>query len=277
MTVVLGLLAALSVGTSDFLGGKASRSSDPTIVTAVSSLAGFWLIAGVALVVGGDPTTSDIAWGGLAGLVLSAGLVTLYSGYARARVSIAAPVAGVGAAALPVLVEVLSGNEDLGGRTAAGVVLGLVAIGLVSISRSDGEGTVGASLAFGVGGALGIGAFFVCLARTSDDSELWPIVTARASGALVLAIGLAVAGKAVRIERALLPTVVGIAALVTAGNTAFLLATRVGSTSVAAVVTSLFPAVTVFWAWVVFRERLTRLQIAGLGVALVAIGLIAAA
>ena len=42
-------------------------------------------------------------------------------------------------------------------------------------------------------------------------------------------------------------------------------------------VTSLFPAVTVFWAWVVFRERLRPIQMGGLALALVAVSLIASA
>ena len=59
----------------------------------------------------------------------------------------------------------------------------------------------------------------------------------------------------------MVPHIFGIAVLITAGNTLFLAATRVGSTSVAAVLTSLFPAVTVFWAWMVFREPLRAIQV----------------
>ena len=70
--------------------------------------------------------------------------------------------------------------------------------------------------------------------------------------------------------------IIAIAVLITAGNTLFLAATRVGSTSVAAVLTSLFPAVTVFWAWMVFREPLRAIQLVGLAVAVVAVSLIAA-
>jgi drug/metabolite transporter (DMT)-like permease len=276
MTVLLSLLAAVSVGTSDFLGGLASRRADSTVVTAVSNLVGFVLAGAVALMVGGTVTLVDVAWGVIGGAAVSFGLVALYTGYARARVSIAAPVAGVGAAALPVIVETATGNQELSGLTTVGIVLGLVAIGLVSVSDSDDQGSVRTSLFYGLGGALGIGSFFLCLAQTSDESELWPIVTARASGFVVLIVVVAATGMRLRLERAAMPTVVGIAVLVTAGNTAFLAATRVGSTSVAAVVTSLFPAVTVFWAWLVFRERLRAVQLVGLAVALVAVAFIAA-
>ena len=321
MTVLLGLLAALSVGTSDFLGGLASRRVDPVVVTAVSSLAGFPMAFVAALVVVGEVRMADLTWGAVGGVTLAAGLVALYAGYARTRVGIAAPVAGVGGAALPVTVVSLLGDDVLSPTAIAGVLLGLAAIGLVSIGRSEQRGTVRSSVLYGLGGAGGIGAFFLCLAYSGEDSGLWPIVAARVSGFAVLAVIIAArrgapstspggrasrrresthTGEAVaraareRSEqeretlrgnatvshlpahvRGVWPHVIGIAALITVGNALFLTATRVGSTSVAAVLTALFPAVTVFWAWLVFRERLRKVQMLGLGIALVAVALIA--
>ena len=275
MTVLLGLLAALSVGTSDFLGGLGSRRAEPVVVTASSNLVGFAMAFVVALVVAGEVTAADLAWGALGGVGVAAGLVALYAGYARARVSVAAPVAGVGAAALPVIVEALLGDDELSARATAGILLGLVAIGLVSIARSDQRGGIGSSLLYGLGGAVGIGLLLLCLSRASENSGLWPIVAARGSGFVVLAVVIAAKGIGRSGSREVWPHVVAIAALITAGNALFLTATRVGSTSVAAVLTSLFTAVTVFWAWLVFRERLRRIQVLGLGVALVAVTLIA--
>ncbi len=276
MTVVFGLLAALSVGTSDFLGGLSSRRADPVAVTASSNLVGFGLAFVAALVAAGEANAADIAWGVLGGAGLVGGLVALYAGYARTRVGVAAPVAGVGAAALPVIVTSLLGEESLSAKAIAGILLGLVAIGLVSIARSDQRGGIGSSLLYGLGGAVGIGLLLLCLSRASEDGGLWPIVAARGSGSVVLVVFIAATRAQRPLPRSVWPHVVGIAALVTAGNALFLAATRLGSTSVAAVLTSLFTAVTVFWAWLVFRERLRRVQTAGLGLALVAVALIAA-
>ncbi len=275
MTVLLGLLAALSVGTSDFLGGLASRRADPVVVTAASSLVGFVLAFVASLVVAGEAGMADLAWGALGGVVLAGGLVALYAGYARARVSIAAPVAGVGAAALPVIVASVFGDDALSSTATAGVLLGLLAIGLVSMARSEQRGSVGSSVLFGLGGAVGVGMLLVCLANTSEDSGLWPIVAARASGFVVLSVVMAARRFALSTSRRVWLHVIGIAALVTAGNALFLTAARLGSTSVAAVLASLFPAATVFWAWLVFRERLRGVQMLGLGIALVAVALIA--
>ena len=276
MTVLLGLLAALSVGTSDFLGGLSSRRAEPVVVTASSTLVGFGMAFVMALVVVGEVTAVDLAWGALGGVGVAAGLVALYAGYARARVSVAAPVAGVGSAALPVIVEWLFGDDDLSARAIAGILLGLVAIGLVSIARSDQRGGIRSSVLYGLGGAVGIGLLLLCLSRTSENSGMWPIVAARGSGFVVLALVIGAKGISRSVSRDVWPHVIAIAALITAGNALFLTATRVGSTSVAAVLASLFTAVTVFWAWLVFRERLRRVQLLGLGVALVAVTLIAA-
>lgn len=276
MTVLLGLLAALSVGTSDFLGGLASRRADPVVVTAASSLVGLLLAFVASLVVVGGASMADVAWGALGGVVLAGGLVALYAGYARARVSIAAPVAGVGAAALPVIVASLFGDDALSPTATTGVLLGLLAIGLVSMARSEQRGSVGSSVLYGLGGAVGVGMLLVCLANTAEDSGLWPIVAARGSGFVVLAVIIAAKRFPLSACRGVWPPVIGIAALVTAGNALFLTAARLGSTSVAAVLASLFPAATVFWAWLVFRERLRGVQMLGLGIALAAVALIVA-
>ena len=188
MTVLLGLLAALSVGTSDFLGGLGSRRAEPVVVTASSTLVGFGMAFVMALVVVGEVTAADLAWGALGGVGVAAGLVALYAGYARARVSVAAPVAGVGSAALPVIVEWLFGDDDLSARAIAGILLGLVAIGLVSIARSDQRGGIRSSVLYGLGGAVGIGLLLLCLSRTSENSGMWAIVAARGSGFVVLAL-----------------------------------------------------------------------------------------
>ena len=64
-------------------------------------------------------------------------------------------------------------------------------------------------------------------------------------------------------------------ALDSLANFAFLLAVREGALAVVAVITALYPAGTVLLARVVLGERIGRTQLAGLGLAMVAVSLLA--
>lgn len=244
-------------------------------VTTMSHLAGSAVAVIIALTIAADPTAGDFAWGALGGIAGAGGLMSIYAGYARARVSIAAPLAGVGAASLPVIVDAATTDESLSTLTIVGVLLGLLAIGLTSMGKSEGTGTIQASVAYGVGGALGLGLMLLVFSKAGDDAGMWPLVSARSSGFVALLAVVLVTGQKLTVARSEWWLIVGIACLGTGANAFFIAATRVGSTAVAAVVTSMFPAVTVLWAWRVFGERLRRVQLIGLGIALVAVALIA--
>lgn len=274
MAAFLALLAAVAAGTSDFLGGLGSRRAPAVVITAASQLAGFGFAIVLALVVVGDPTSSDLGWGALAGVGMAAGLLSIYAGYAAASVTIVAPVAGVGTAAVPVVYDVLSGDR-LSGRTAVGISLGFVAIALVSVQRSGTDTAPGRSVLYGLGGATGLGFLLICLGQTSDDGGVWPVVPARFVAFVVLAVVVLATRTPRRVPPDARMFVVGIGVLGTAANAFFVGATQLGSISSAAVLNSMFPAVTVLWARVVLKEHLRVVQVVGLGLALVAIGLIA--
>jgi uncharacterized membrane protein len=278
VAVFLGLLVALSYGAGDFLGGLSARQIAPLVVVQRSQLVGLGLLVVlVAVVPEQDPIAADLARGAAAGAIGAVGVGLLYRGLAVGAMAIVAPITAVGAAVLPVAWGLGSGERP-GGLALTGVGLALVAVALISSAVDPGVAG-GSSRAREVGLALVAGAafggVFVCLGNTSADSGMWPVFAAR-----VASVGLASLVLLARRERAVVPpgsrlVVAATGALDVTANAMFLLAARSGLLSLAAVVSSLYPAGTVVLARVVLHERITTRQQAGLALALTGVVLIA--
>ena len=276
MAVVLALASAVVYGAADFLGGLSSRRASVFGVVAVSQLVGLLALLVLLPWLGGPVGPSDLAWGAAAGVAGATGLVLFFRTLARGVMSVIAPVTAVTAAAVPVLVGLL-GGDTIGPWAAAGIGLALAAVVLVSAEGglSALRAARPASLAPALAAGTAFGFFFVLLDRTSQDSGLTPLVTARlASVALVVVIALA--GKqSLKVGRVALPLVAlsGIGDMT--ANALFLLATQQdGQLAITGVLASLYPVSTVILAQVLLRERLAGAQVAGLGTAVAAVVLI---
>jgi drug/metabolite transporter (DMT)-like permease len=121
---------------------------------------------------------------------------------------------------------------------------------------------------------VGFGAYFICLARTDEDSGMWPVVLSRMMAMLlVVPLAAALAGF-VRIPRPVLALAAVAGTLDAAANLAFLLASRNGLLSLSSVITALYPAGTVLLAVLILKERTGAVQRVGLGVAAAAVVLL---
>jgi drug/metabolite transporter (DMT)-like permease len=266
VTVVLSLLAAASYGLGDFSGGIFSKRGGPWAVSLLAQLGGTLLVLLVALVDGRTPGGVDLAWALAAGLGNGFGTAFLYRGLAAGRMGVVAPVSGVGAVAVPVLVSLLTGERP-GAPVWLGLLLALPAIWLVSRSPQDAVVAAGPSgVLDGVLAGLGFGALFASLAQVPEAAGFLPLALNQLVAAFAI-ISVAVALRQDWVPRstwALGGVISGALGALATGL--FQVATHHGYLSVAAVITSLYPAVTVLLAAVVLRERVHRTQ--GLGLAL---------
>ena len=266
MTPLLALASSVLFGLGDFGGGLATRRFAPLRVVAWSQLLGAPVLA-VGLLVVPAPTAGwvDLAWGAGGGLAGLAGLVLLYGALAGGTMSLVAPITGAVAAAVPVAVDILGGTR-LSGLQVGGVVIALAAIVLLS---GSGRGSLSPALAGrAVAAGLGFATVLVALAQTDVGSGAWPLVGARAvSIPLAFLLASRVAGSGIRGGLGLL-AVVG--ALDQAANVALALAIQRGPLAVAAVLSSLYPAVTAVAAIVALSERPHRPEVLGIGLAVVA-------
>jgi drug/metabolite transporter (DMT)-like permease len=157
-----------------------------------------------------------------------------------------------------------------------GIALGVAAVLLVSRTSEDHpHGRIGPRILALAGLAgLGFGLYFIFLARAGDHSGLWPLVISRIASA-VLIVPLAVQRRAVTAIRGrFLAFTVLVGACDALANMFFLLASRHGLLSLASVLTSLYPAVTVILAVGLLHEHTSKVQRAGLALAGAAIVLI---
>ena len=274
MVVLLSLVAALAYGLSDFIGGLAARRTTAwpvAFVGTASALAGALVLA---LVTDGSPTGRDLWWGALAGIGTGAGGAFLYRGLAAGRMGVVAPISAVGAALVPVSVGVLTGE-----RPDLLVWLGIAAAvpGIWFVSREPGEsGDLAAGIVDGVLAGLGFGLLFAAMGQVPESAGFWPLAVAQAVGTVSVALmATALGGRWIPHHRS---QAWGVAAglLATAAVVSFLLATQTGLLTVASVVTSLYPAITIVLAAALLREHIHRAQGVGLTLCAVAVALVAA-
>ena len=275
MTVLLALAGAVFYGLSDFVGGIASRRTSAWSVAMVAALAGavFVLLGGLA--VDADPNRADLAWGVLAGVGNGFGTAFLYRGLAGGRMGVVAPISAVGSALVPVVVGLVGGE-----RPAGLVWLGIAAAfpGIWCVSQdpaADAPGARGGVLD-GVLAGLGFGVLFAALGQVREEAGLLPLALNQIVGAVVI-VALAVALRAAWVPRER-PAAYGVVcgALGASATVAFLLAAQAGALTVAAVLASLYPAVTILLAAVVLKEHVHRVQGVGLALCGVAVALVAA-
>ncbi|GAB3264885.1 EamA family transporter [Nocardioides dilutus] len=277
MTVLLSLLAAAAYGLGDFNGGIFSKRAGPWAVSLVAQLGGTLLVLVVALVHGGDPTTGDLAWGLAAGLGNGFGTAFLYRGLASGRMGVVAPVSGVGAVLVPVVVAVATGERP-GSGVWLGVLLAVPAIWLVS--REPTRPPVaslgpGSGLLDGILAGLGFGTLFAALGQIPESAGFLPLALNQlVAGVVVVLVAVALRQDWVPRNRFALGGLLS-GALGTLATGLFQVATQQGHLSVAAVITSLYPAFTVLLAALVLREHVHRAQAAGLALCAAAVTLVA--
>ncbi|MFC7497440.1 MULTISPECIES: EamA family transporter [unclassified Nocardioides] len=277
MSVLLSLLAAASYGLGDFNGGIFSKRGGAWAVSLMAQLAGTLLVLTVALVDGGSPTAGDLGWALVAGVSNGFGTAFLYRGLSSGRMGVVAPVSGVGAVLVPVVVGVAAGERP-GALVWLGILAALPAIWLVSREPADEGPPVGpgSGLLDGVLAGLGFGSLFAALAQISEEAGWLPLALNQlVAGVAIIAIATTLRQDWVPRNRYALGGIIS-GALGSLATGLFQVATQRGFLTVAAVITSLYPAFTVLLAATVLRERVHRTQALGLALCAGAVVLVAA-
>ena len=282
MVILISLFTAVVFGSGDFCGGLAAKRATVIQVVAGSHAFGLVGVFAVSLAVGSPVNRGDLGLGALAGLFGGIGVGLLYRRLSVGPMHVVAPLTAITAAVVPSAWGVVIG-ERLAMQAWVGVVVALVAIGLVSSSSAKDHAPITVQVvAESLLAGCGFGLMFIVLDATDPASAPWPIVGARLFTTIGL-LSLLLATRLIRRSGAVMPSDPGTWRLIaitglldTMANVGFLYATARGALATVAVLTSLYPIATVVLARWLLEERMTVNQRWGFVGALAATGLIAA-
>lgn len=276
MAALLALGGALCWGVGDFLGGLAARRAAVLTVLAVSQAIGLaGLLLWVLLTRDPFPGLPELLPAALAGVAGAIGLGALYRGLAVGAMGIVAPIS----AASPVVPLAVDASRGIvpGALQWLGVALVLAGIAVVSREPAGRQRRLAHGVGLALVAALGFGLFVVGLDAGADESAPWAVAAARTAGlALAVSAAALVTRQSVRPPRALLPALAAVGLFDTSANVLVALATTRGDAGIVAVLSAVYPVVTVVLARVVLREQLSPGRRAGGVVALAGAGLVAA-
>jgi drug/metabolite transporter (DMT)-like permease len=310
LTVVVGLVAALTYGSADFLGGIASKRMSPIRVTAIGAASGLVVLFAATPFIGGRWSWDALLYGGISGITGAVAITLLYACLAIGPMSILSPLTALVSAFVPLMAGVIRGERlPVLGYVAIGIAL--VAVVLVGFVKE--EGAVRPSpraLLMAIGSGAMIGAFLILIDLTPDDAGLVPLIANRAvNGVIMFAVvgalllfssrrprgadardgrrrwhGFACgedqkwsSPKAPARWRTGFWVAVACGMIDASANALLLLGLRLGELSVISVLTALYPAGTIILAAIVLRERIAPVQVIGLVLALVAAAMLALA
>jgi uncharacterized membrane protein len=278
VAIALGLAASLSWGVADFIGGIQSRRMPVVAVVLGSQLAGLVLVAVIVAARGKSPPGGDfVLYAALSSVGGIIGLTSFYKALSIGAMGVVAPLSST-AAVIPVAVGIATGDRP---STLQGIGVAIAIGGVILASReATDEAQTSPAISKGAGFALisavGFGCFFLAIDRASDSDVLWAVTVNRITSVLLLTAALLIIRPKLGLKLTDMRTLAIVGVLDIAANGFFALAATKGLVSVVAVLSSLYPVMTVILARVVLKERLAAIQRAGALAALAGVALISA-
>jgi drug/metabolite transporter (DMT)-like permease len=259
--IPLALGSSLVYGVSDFLGGLKSRSLPLLSVLLVSQGSALLLLAAFVIARGEGPPSADfLLYGALAGLSEAVGVAAFYRGLAVGVMSVVSPIAAT-APVVPVVAAIVLGELPSAVQGAA-IVLALAGIAMISFDPSARRAApnLAPSILYGALTALGFGTFLVAMDAASEGSVPWALLMARATAVAAFTAAFLGRRSPLAVPRAQIPVLILIGVLIIAADSMYAVASTEGLLSLVAVLSSLYPVVTIALARFYLHERLRRHQ-----------------
>ncbi|NOX32581.1 MAG: DMT family transporter [Deltaproteobacteria bacterium] len=277
LPITLSIFACFGWGIADFIGGLKSRSLPTLGILMISALAGTFLL-GIILLLMHSPLPYDpgLFWAVPAGPIGIVAMFLLYRGLAVGTMSILAPISATGVI-LPVLWGIFTGDM-LTGFSMLGIgiaILGsILAVMEKDPKKNKGKLTKGIGLAFG--SAFFVGLYFITMDAACTHQPVWASMIMRSSSLIFLFPLLFFLKVNVNIKKTQLFYIILMGVIDTLAAFCFALATSKGMLSQVAVISSLYPGVTIILSAVITGERIQKIQVSGVILIIAGITLISA-
>ena len=279
LAVLGGLGAAVAWSISTLCSSRSSRMMEPMAVVALIMVVGLVITAPIAAVHGVPSFDAEsLTWLVISGAGNVEKLVLTYKALRIGQVALVAPLVST-EGAIAATIALLAGESLAPG---VGVALAIVAVGVCLSSVPEAAETERrlahdqpATVFFAVAAALVFGTSLYATGRAGHTlPSSWVVLSARLIGTVALAMPLAVAGRLGMVRRAIpLIVVAGICEVL--GFYSYTAGARHGI-AVAAVLSSQFATIAAVAAYFLFRERLNRVQLAGVSSVIVGVALLSA-
>ena len=217
-----------------------------------------------------------LLWAIPAGIIGVVAMFLLYRSLAIGTMSILAPISATGVI-LPVIRGIFSG-DTLSGLCSLGIAIAILG-SLLAVMENDPKKnkrklTKGVGLA--MGSAFFVGLYFITMDAACTHHPIWASMIMRSSTLIILMPVLFFAKVTVKIGKVQLPPILLMGIMDTMAAFCFAVATSKGMLSQVAVISSLYPAVTIILSSVITGERIQKIQFSGVVLAIAGVTLISA-
>jgi drug/metabolite transporter (DMT)-like permease len=287
---IVGGLATAVLWAMTLLGSaRASRLIGAWSTLAWVMLIGLAVAVPLVLLTGSTVTLTgqDVINLAIAGVANTAGLLLVYAALRRGQVAVVGPIVST-EGAIGAAIAIVAGDPL---TAAAGALLAVIAVGVVLASveqpsarvtaagdtrpnpdESGRSAAITAGLALGAAVLFGINLFVT--SRIADALPLaWSILPARLAGVVGVSLPLLLTGR-LRLTRTAAPFLIVVGLAEVAGIATYAIGSR-DSAPIASVIASQFAGIAAVSAFVLFGERLSRVQV--VGVVVIATGVAALA
>ncbi len=273
MAILLGVLAAVLIGCSDFLGRYGTRRAHAVTIVGGALIGGVAVTSVGLAIIPSEFSTRDLVLGIASGLFVGFALATLYEAMATSSAAIAGPLVVLGTALVPFGWDLAFG-ATLSPSIVVGIIIALLSLLVVMYSPGLAN-QHGRGIRIALVSAVLWGISTTLVGESGNNSGVWAPFVQRVT-AIAVMFTIAAGRSLPKVPvRPLLGITVLSGVLGGAGMIAFVLGTQRGSLGSVAVTTSMFPVVSSALSAAFDDDTLHWWQIVGIAGVVSGIGVLA--